>query len=58
MAPLKLAFPTEHRAIPEVHIDCPMVRAKFKEEASLELEVALIAITRGVPYVEYLEGEY
>ncbi|CAN9281680.1 unnamed protein product [Alternaria alternata] len=57
VAPLKLIFPTENRAVPEVHIDCPMIRARFKEEASLELEVALIAITRGVPFYEYSGDE-
>jgi hypothetical protein len=58
VAPLRLTFPTEKRAVPEVHIDCPMIRAKFKEEASLELEVALIAITRGVHSDDYYGGEY
>jgi hypothetical protein len=48
VASLKFSFPTKYGVLPEVHIDCPMIRARFKEEATLELEVALIAITRGV----------
>jgi hypothetical protein len=33
-------------------------QSKFKEEASLELEVALIAFTRGVHSDDYFGGEY
>ncbi|CAN9177140.1 unnamed protein product [Alternaria alternata] len=55
VAPLTLSFPTGYGDLPEVHIDCPMIRARFEEEASLELEVALIAITRGVSYFEEIK---
>jgi hypothetical protein len=45
---LKLSFPIEYGVLPEVHIDCPNIRARFREEASLELEFILVAMTRGV----------
>ncbi|KAH8642310.1 hypothetical protein IG631_05252 [Alternaria alternata] len=34
-----------------------MIRARFEEEASLELEVALIAITRVISHYEEIEGK-
>jgi hypothetical protein len=57
VAPLKLSFPTEYGVLPEVHIDCPMIGARFKEEASVELEVALVAITRGISHYEGVRCE-
>jgi hypothetical protein len=48
VAPLKLSLATQYGILPEVHIDCPNIRARFQEEASLELEVVLVAMTREV----------
>lgn len=48
VVPLTLSFPTGYGTFPEVHIDCPKIRARFEEEESLKLEVALIATTRGI----------
>ena len=54
VARLDLTFPTEYevRVFPEVHIDCPKMRARFKEEKSVKLEVVLVAITRGISAFE------
>jgi hypothetical protein len=46
IARLNLSTLLEKSVASEVHIDCPKIRARLEEEASVELEVVLIAITR------------
>jgi hypothetical protein len=46
VARLNLSTPLEKSVASEVHIDCPKIRARLEKEASVELEVVLIAITR------------
>ncbi|CAN9174923.1 unnamed protein product [Alternaria alternata] len=57
VARLNLLRTTESGIIPEVYIDCPMIRTRVMEEKSLEAEVALIAITRRISFFDDVQSE-
>jgi hypothetical protein len=57
VARLNLWSPTESGILPEVYMDRPIISTRVMEEKSLEVEVALIAITRRISFFEDVQSE-